>query len=536
MSWRILITDPVVPECVALLESEPGVKVDLRPGLAGADLQAAITAADALIVRSGTQVTREVIEAGARLKVIARAGTGVDNIDVETATRRGVLVMNAPSGNTIAAAEHTLSMMLALARKVPAADRSVKAGEWQRNRFLGVELLGKTLGILGYGRIGREVARRAGAFGMRILVHDPYVAPGPDEGGVELRSLPEVLAEADFLTLHVPLTAATRHLIDAAALAQVKPGARIVNVSRGGVVDEGALHEALQGGRVAGAALDVFEEEPPRKGDPLIQRDDVVATPHLGASTREAQELVAITVAEQLLDVMRGRPARNAVNLPELTPEMGEQVRPFLHLAERVGAMQAQLASGPPRSLHVRFAGRVAELDTAMIALGLYKGLLTPTLGDRVNYVNCRAILKERRVAVDHTRADDAGELANVIESTLESEREAHTVGGTFRRDGTFRLTQVDGYLLDASLSGSLIVLRNRDEPGVIGRLGTILGNHQVNISHLTWGRRGERGQDALTVIGIDSALPAAGLEQLAAEPNVVWVRAVTLPPAPRSD
>jgi D-3-phosphoglycerate dehydrogenase len=537
VSWSVLITDPVVPEAVALLESEPGVKVDVRLGLPAPELVQAIPTFDALIVRSGTQVTREVIEAGTKLKVIARAGTGVDNVDVEAATRRGVLVMNAPSGNTIAAAEHTLSLMLALARAIPAADRSVKAGEWQRGRFLGVELLGKTLGILGYGRIGREVARRAAAFGMRILVHDPFVVSEPGEkGGVEFRALPDVLAEADFVSLHVPFTSATRHLIDEAALARLKPGARLVNVSRGGIVDEAALLRALASGRLAGAALDVFEQEPPAAADPLIQRADVVATPHLGASTREAQELVAITVAEQLLDVLRGRPARNAVNLPTLTPEMGERVRPFLYLAERVGTMQAELVQGPPRGLQVRFAGEVAELDTAMIALGLFKGLLAPSLGDRVNYVNCRTILKERRVAVDLTSADDAGEFASVIEARVESEGDTHTVGATFRRDGSFRLTQVDGYRLDASLAGSLIVLKNLDVPGVIGRIGSILGDHRVNISHMTWGRRGERGEDALTVIGIDAPVPAPGLAALAAEPTVVWVRAVTLPGAARAD
>ncbi|HWN81029.1 MAG TPA: NAD(P)-dependent oxidoreductase, partial [Candidatus Udaeobacter sp.] len=340
-----------------------------------------------------------------------------------------------------------------------------------------------TLGILGYGRIGREVARRAGAFGMRILVHDPFVvSESGEKGGVEFRPIAEVLAEADFLTLHVPLTSATRHLIDDAALARMKTGARVVNVSRGGIVDEAALRRALESGRLAGAALDVFEEEPPAAKDPLIQRTDVVATPHLGASTREAQELVAITVAEQLLDVLRGRPARNAVNLPTLTPEMGERVRPFLYLAERVGTILAQLVQGPPRALQVRFAGEVAELDTAMIGLGLFKGLLTPSLGDRVNYVNCRAILKERRVTVDMTRADDAGEFASMIEAKVESEGDTHTVGATFRRDGSFRLTQVDGYQLDASLAGTLIVLKNLDVPGVIGRIGTILGDHRVNI------------------------------------------------------
>ena len=530
--FRILITDPVAPECLAVLAADPMVHVDHLPGLTPQDLLARIGDYDAVMVRSGTQVTREVIEAGARLKAIGRAGTGVDNIDVEAATARGVVVMNAPSGNTIAATEHTLSLMLALARRVPEADRSLKAGEWRRGQFLGVELLGKTLGILGLGRIGREVAKRAAGFGMRLVVHDPYVAPEQlDVPGAEMKPFEAVLAEADFLTLHVPLTTSTRHLLDDAAFTRMKRGVRLVNVSRGGVVDEGALLRALESGQVAGAALDVFEQEPPG-ANPLLLRQDVIATPHLGASTREAQELVSVAVAEQVLDYLRGRPARNAVNVPSVTSEMGERVRPFVLLAERLGAMQAQLAHGPPRAVHVRFAGDVAELETEVIALGLYKGLLTPSLGDRVNVVNCRAILKERHVVVNHTRSDDAGEFSSVIQVTVESEGGTHTVGGTFLRDLTFHLTEVDGYSIDASLAGGMIVLKNLDVPGVVGRIGTILGNRRVNIAFMTWGRRGERGQDALTVINIDSALGPAGINELATDPTVLWVREVMLPPS----
>jgi D-3-phosphoglycerate dehydrogenase len=311
----------------------------------------------------------------------------------------------------------------------------------------------------------------------------------------------------------------------------MKRGVYLVNVSRGGVVDEEALLRALESGQVGGAALDVFEQEPPGQ-IPLLRREDVIATPHLGASTREAQELVSVAVAEQVLDYLRGHPARNAVNLPSMTTEMGERVRPFVLLAERLGAMQAQLAQGPPKAVHVRFAGDVAELETEVIALGLYKGLLTPSLGDRVNLVNCRAILKERRVAVNHTRSDDAGAFSSVIQVTVESDTGTHTVGGTILRDLTFRLTEVDGYPIDASLGGGMIVLKNLDVPGVVGRIGTILGNRRVNIAFMTWGRRGERGQDALTVINIDSPLGAEGVQELAADPTVVWVREVMLSPS----
>ncbi len=526
----ILISDQVVPECLALLGRDPGIDVRYKPGLAADALRAEIADCAALVVRSGTQVTRALIEAGPLLKAIARAGTGVDNIDVEAATERGIVVMNAPSGNTIAAAEHTLALMLSLARQVPAADRSLKAGEWQRGRFLGVELREKTLGILGFGRIGREVARLAAAFGMRLLIHDPYVAPCEvDLPGAVMKPWDQVLAEADFLTVHIPLTPATRHLIDDRAFAKMKPGARLVNVSRGGIVDEAALLRALDARRIAAAAIDVFEQEPPAAGDPILSREGLIVTPHLGASTREAQELVALTVAEQLLDYLRGKPARNAVNLPSLAPELMEKARPFLQLAERLGAMQAQIAAGPPRAVHVRFAGDVAERATEVIALGLYKGLLSPSLGDRVNYVNCRAVLKERHVTVEHTCADDAGEYASLIEVTVESEVETHSVAGTFRRDGSYRLTAVDGYAIDATPAGSMIVLKNQDVPGVVGRIGTILGRHEVNIAFMTWGRRGERGRDALTVINIDSPLPAVAAAELAREPTVTWVRAVEL-------
>ncbi len=531
----VLVTDPVIPECLALLGAAPGIEVRYRPGLIGEDLLREIADAAALIVRSGTQVTRPVIEAGDRLRVIARAGTGVDNVDLDVATARGILVVNAPSGNTIAAAEHTLALMLALARQVPAADRSLRAGEWQRSRFVGVELRGKTLGIIGYGRIGREVARRAAAFGLRVVAHDPFVAPPDAErSGVELLSLPAVLAAADFLTLHLPLTATTRHILDDAAFAAMKPGVRLVNVSRGGVVDEAALCRALDAKQVAGAAIDVFAEEPPQKDNPLLGRDDVIVTPHLGASTREAQELVALTVAADVLAVLAGKPAQNAVNLPSLPPELMEQAGPFLDLAERLGAMLAQLAAGPPVAIHARFAGEVAGLATEVIALGLYKGLLTPSLGDRVNFVNCRAILKERRVTVEHTRSDEAGEFTSAIEVTAESAGARHTVGGTIRRDGSYRLVTVDGYAIDATPAGAMIVLKNQDVAGVVGRIGTILGRHQVNIATMTWGRRGGRGEDALTVINIDTPLPAAAADELAREPTVKWVRAVDLPPAMR--
>jgi D-3-phosphoglycerate dehydrogenase len=285
---------------------------------------------------------------------------------------------------------------------------------------------------------------------------------------------------------------------------------------------------------VAGAAVDVFAEEPPPRDHPLLGRDDVIVTPHLGASTREAQELVALTVAEQLLEYLAGKPARNAVNLPSFPPELMERAGPFLHLAERLGAMQAQLAVGPPRAVRARFAGEVAALATEVIALGLYKGLLTPSLGDRVNFVNCRVVLKERRVSVEHICADDAGEFTSSIEVALDSEGGTHTVGGTFRRDGSYRLTAVDGYAIDATPAGAMIVLENQDVPGVVGRIGTILGRHEVNIATMTWGRRGRRGQDALTVINIDSPLPAAAAAELAHEPTVNWVRAVELPPAIR--
>ncbi len=492
----VLITDTVVPECLELLRTEPAIEVRYHPGLEGEELLREIADCEALIVRSGTRVTRAVIEAGAHLKVIARAGTGVDNVDVEAATARGIVVMNAPSGNTIAATEHTMALMLALARRIPSADRSLKAGEWQRGRFLGVELRGKTLGLIGYGRIGREVGRRASAFGMRLAIHDPFLAPRELEiPDAEMMGFDAVLATADIITFHLPLTTTTRHLIDAGALAQMKPGVLIVNVSRGGIVDEAALHAALEAGRVAGAALDVFETEPPPADHPLLHRDDVIVTPHLGASTREAQELVALTVAEQLRDYLQGHPARNAVNLPSLPPELMERAWPFLRLGERLGAMQAQLAEGPMRSVRVRFAGDVADLDTEVLALGIYKGLLSPTFGDRANYVNCRAILKERHVQVEHTRADDAGEFTSLVAIEVESEGTHHTVCGTLRRDLSYRLTAVDDYSIDASPAGAMILLKNKDVPGVVGRIGTILGEHQINIGFLTWGRRGERGE-----------------------------------------
>ncbi len=527
----VVVADPVVDACLEALYETPGMTVEYLPEASEPALRQALVGADALIVRSGTEVSAELMAAAPNLRVVARAGTGVDNIDLAAATERGILVMNAPSGNTIAAAEHSLSLLLAMARNIPAASASVRAGEWRRGAFMGFELLGKVLGVLGLGRIGREVARRAVAFGMEVVAYDPYVEAG-GLAGVEVVALERLYERAQIISVHLPLLDSTRHMLDDAAFARMRDGVRLVNAARGGIVDEAALERALESGKVAGCALDVFENEPP--GDhPLLARDDVLATPHLGAATREAQEQVALTIAQQVIDFLGGGPVAGAVNLPSVSRDARAALTPFLHLGERLGALLAQMAEGPARALRVGFLGEVALLDHELIALAMYKGLLSPHLGDRVNFINCRAILKERGVSVVHETSDDAGEARSVLAMTLETTGETHTVAASLRLDGSFRLVEVDGYALDATPAGDLIILKNRDEPGVVGRIGTVLGNDGVNIAQLTWGRVAARPGTALTVIATDEALSPAGLATLQDDPTVIWARQVSLAGTP---
>jgi D-3-phosphoglycerate dehydrogenase / 2-oxoglutarate reductase len=522
----VLVADPVAEDGLDVLR--PHCTVVTRTGLAGDALLAAVADADALLVRSETRVTREVFAAAQKLRVVARAGAGVDNIDVEAATERGVLVVNAPGGNTVAAAEHTVAMLLALARRIPAADASMKRGEWARSRFVGVEVRGKTLGLVGLGRVGTEVARRAQGLEMRVLVHDPYVsAEHARRLGLEPADLDDLLARADFVTVHTPLTEATRGMLGAHALGRMRPSAYLINCARGGVVDEAALLALLDEGRIAGAALDVFAAEP--VGDsPLARHPRVVATPHLGASTVEAQEAVARQVAEQVLAVLNGKPAQFAVNAPSLAPDAADLLQPYVELAGFLGGLATQLAEGRFRAVTVTYGGELAEHDTAILGAAAVRGLLDPITSERVNLVNARLVARGRGLSISERKTADAAPYTSVLVVAVETESGETVVGGTVvnRRPHIVRIGEFSIDLVPTR--GSMLMTRHRDRPGMIGRVGTLLGEADVNISAMQVGREAPRGE-ALMILSVDDPVAPEVVARLRAIENMTTIRVIEL-------
>jgi len=512
----VLVADPISEEGLALLRQQVGIQVDVRPGLTPAELVDCIGQYDGLIVRSATRVTAEVIAAASRLRVIGRAGVGVDNIDVDAATRKGIVVINAPEGNTIATAEHTIAMMFALARWIPQAHAAVSRDrQWDRQRFMGMQVQGKVLGVIGLGRIGSQVARRALALGMEVLAYDPYISSErAKELGVELADVDDICRRAHVITVHTPLTRATENLIGRRQFELMQPGVRIINCARGGIIDEEALYEALEEGKVAGAALDVFRHEPPWDS-PLVGHPRVVVTPHLGASTAESQIHVAVDVAAQLVRALRGQPVRNAVNLPALSPEEMEKLAPFLDLAERLGRLYTELVGGGHRRLEIVYSGQLAEMDCAPLTRAVLKGMLDPILHEAVNYVNAPLVARERGIQVAETRQGDAGDYQSLI--TLRGTN-GHTgdrtVAGTLTGRNVPTLVGIDGYRVNVDTSGYLLVARNVDRPGMIGRVGTLLGESAINIAFMQVGRK-EVGGHAVMVLGVDDPIPGPVLQQL---------------------
>ncbi len=516
MGVRILVADPISEEGVAVLRQEPGAVVDIRTGLPEDELVAAIGEYDALIVRSATRVTAPVIAAADRLRVIGRAGVGVDNIDVDAATRKGILVINAPEGNTVATAEHTIAMMLALARWIPQAHAAVSRDrKWERQRFMGMQVMGKVLGVVGLGRIGSQVARRAIGLGMQVLAYDPYISPErAKELGVELASVDDICRRAHVITVHTPLTRATEHLIGPRQFELMQPGVRIINCARGGIIDEDALYQALESGKVAGAALDVFRSEPPWDS-PLVGHPRVVVTPHLGASTAEAQVNVAVDVAGDVLKALRGEPVAHAVNLPALSPEELEKLRPFLDLAERLGRLYTELVGGGHRRLEVVYSGQLAGADCAPLTRALLKGMLDPILHASVNYVNAPLVARERGIQVSETRQQGNGDYQSLI--TLRGSGGPgvdRTVAGTLTGRDVPTLVGIDGYRVNVDTSGYLFIAHNVDRPGMIGRVGTLLGESGINIAFMQVGRK-EVGGQAVMVLGVDDPIPPPVLERL---------------------
>jgi D-3-phosphoglycerate dehydrogenase len=524
---RVLVTDALQAVGVDALRKH-GLEVDVAGSLDEPALVARLGEYEGLIVRSATRVTRAAIAAARRLEVIGRAGAGVDTIDVEAATERGIIVMNTPGGNTTAVAEHTLALLLALARRVPVADASLKAGRWEKNRLQGVELLGKTLGILGLGRIGGEVARRALGFRMPVLAYDPYLTREAAERlGVESVELDELLSRSDFITIHTPLTGDTRHLIGEAELARMKPGVRLINCARGGIIDEAALARALESGHVGGAGIDVFEKEPPPADHPLLRFEQVVLTPHLGAATDEAQSAVALAIADQVADVLVRGVVANAVNLPTVDAETLREQAPYAGLAAAMGRFLAQMAEGRMAEARLTYAGDVAQRPTAALTLAFLRGVLGTILAEHVTDVNAMLIAKGRGLRVTETSTTESAGYSSLLTAELRTDRGVSSVAGTlFHREPRF--VAIDGFSLEAVPLGFMLVFANQDVPGVVGRIGTLCGRYGINIAGMQLGRE-RRGGRAVSILNLDDPMPPTALEEIRAMPDIVFARLVRL-------
>jgi D-3-phosphoglycerate dehydrogenase len=525
---NILVAEPMAPAGVALLQSQPGWNVIVSNPKEYAEH---IGHADALLVRSAVKVTADVLARAPRLRVIGRAGIGVDNVDLKAATAAGVLVMNTPGGNAVSVAEHTLALMLAMARSIPQASASTKAGKWEKKKFLGNELRGKTLGVLGLGSIGREVVRRAKPFEMRVIASDPYVnAQSAEDLGVELVQIDTLYSESDYITLHVALTPETQGMLGDSAFARMKTGVRILNCARGELVDNAALTRAFQSGTVAGAALDVFQTEPPPANDPLLAFETLIATPHIGGSTEEAQEIVGVRIAEQLVEYLQNGIALNAVNMPALTPEQYRAVGPYIALAERLGRFAAFVADANPSAVRIAYSGTIADQNTALLRNAALAGVLSRSLGTRVNLVNAMQIAGGRNLGVQE-RHDRRSTHSGAIRVEIETARTETAVEGAVILDKP-RLLQVDGIHCEAPLDGNLIYCKNYDVPGMIGFIGTVLGRNGVNIANFSLGREDKPSQpghplEAMSVIETDQPVPDTVIAELLANPGMKLVRVV---------
>lgn len=526
MTPRVLISDALSPAALAMFE-ERGVKTEFQPGL-GSDKDAlarAIGSFDGLAIRSATKVTGKLLERAVKLKIIGRAGIGVDNIDIPAATAKGIIVMNTPFGNSITTAEHAIALTFALARQIPQADASTKAGKWEKNRFLGVEITGKVMGLIGCGNIGSIVANRAIGLKMRVIAYDPYLSPERAlDLGVEKVDLETLLARADFISLHTPLTPQTKNILSADALAKTKQGVRIINCARGGLIDETALCRLLDSGHVAGAALDVFASEP-AAGNPLIDRPGVVCTPHLGAATREAQENVALQIAEQMSDYLLRGAISNAVNFPSITAEEAPKLKPFIALAGRLGSFAGQLIESGIKRAVITYEGDVAGLKTKALTASLIAGLLRPQLAD-INIVSAPGVAKERGIAIDEVSRAAETDYESQMTLAVVTETHEHAISGTVFHDGKPRIIAIDGIKVDAVVAPVMIFVSNEDKPGFVGRFASLLGNASINIATFALGRD-RAGGSAVALVEVDGAVPDALLAQIKQLPGVKLAKAL---------
>ena len=516
MAFRLLVTDDLSAEAVDLLESEDDIEFDVIKGLTPEQLAETIPGYHGLMVRSSAKATAEVIAAADDLQVIGRAGVGVDNIDLQAASERGVIVMNTPGANTVATAEHTMALLLAMCRNVSQAAASLSDGKWERKRYQGVELRGRTLGIVGLGRIGRRVARRSRAFGMEVICFDPYLSDDrAHEMHIERVGFNDLLARADFITLHAALTPNTRGLIGREAIAKMKPGVRIVNAARGGLIDEEALIEALRSGHVAGAGLDVLNKEPPDFDNPLLHMDNVVVTPHLAASTNEAQREVGLMIVKQVVDALHGVDFRNAVNMPVIDRHVMKELRPYLNMAERLGSLQTQLAEDAISKVEVSIEGEVIDDYIKPITVAILKGILEPVPTGSVNYVNAPHVAMERGIVVAQTTGLHTTDYPNIISCRVEWNGGRRSAAASLFSHDEPRIVDVDGLRIDVIPEGTILVTVSRDEPGFIGKVGTMLGELGINIATWRTGRSGP-GEQAVSFISVDSDVPDEAVAELA--------------------
>ncbi len=527
---KVLVSDNLAPIGVKILQ-DAGLEVDVKTGLAPEELKKIIGEYDGLVIRSATKVTAEIIEAGEKLRVVGRAGIGLDNVDIPTASKKGIIVMNAPDGNATTAAEHAIAMMMAATRNIPQATASMKAGKWEKKKFQGREVTGKTVGIIGIGRIGRIFADRAQGLRMKVIAFDPHMTKEQVEKlGIELVSLNELCERADFISVHVPLTPETKHLVGAEQFKRMKKEMIFVDCARGGVVEETALAEALKSGQIRGAALDVFEVEPTtHENCPLLALDNFICTPHLGASTAEAQENVAVAIAEQVAAYLNYGTVTNAVNVPSVSAEVLSQVGPFVTLAEMLGSLHMQIAKGGVQEINIEYCGDLAEMITTPVTVAFLKGLFTPILKDAVNYVNAPIIAKERGIRVIESKTTKSDDFLNLLAIRVKTSEGENVLAGTVFGRKEPRLVRLNTFRLEALPSGPMLFVHNNDVPGVIGRLGITLGEGGVNISRMTVGREQASGRNVI-LLNTDTLVSKEQLQKVRALENIHEAMVLDLP------
>ena len=525
---RVLVSDNLADSGIERLRSVPELEIDVNTTLSPEELVSVIKNYHALVIRSATKVTAEVIRAADNLLAVARAGIGLDNVDIEAASKRGIVVMNTPDGNVITTAEHAIAMMLAMTRNIPQAASSLKAGMWEKKRFTGREVYNKVLGIIGIGRIGRVVADRARGLRMNVIAYDPYISiEALEKLGIRGVTLNELFARSDYITVHTPMTKDTRNIINAEAFGRMKKGVFIINCARGGIVNEKDLHEAIRSGIVAGAALDVFSQEPP-KDNPLLDLEQVIATPHLGASTDEAQENVAIAVAEQVIDFLKEGTIRNAINAPNIDGAVLTVLRPYLLLSEKLGSLLAQITKGAIKEIAIEYIGDVTTHETQPLTFSILKGILAPILGEMVNFVNVPVIVRERNIKVTASVRNEAEDFTNLITVAVKTSEDQNLVGGTIFGKKDPRIVRINDFRLEAAMEGHSLLIYNIDTPGTIGAIGTCLGRHRINISMMDVGQVLERGQNII-FLRTDTPVPQEVIQELLSMDNVNVVQSVTL-------